>query len=112
MMGDDDYPEVIDLTDNNLKTEAIKDLINTFKSKLTRLILSGNHVCVDGALTLSLKTETMANLKLEYIDMTNAKLNDKGGSILIKSLERCRNLVNLNLSENELGNMSGEALYE
>lgn len=93
---------MIDLTDNNLKTDDIKELINTFKSKLTRLILSGNHVCVDGAMTLSLKTETMANLKLEFIDMTNAKLHDKGGSILIKSLERCRNLISLNLSENEL----------
>lgn len=44
--------------------------------------------------------------------MSNARLNDKGGSILIKSLERCRNLVKLNLSENELSNMSGEALQE
>lgn len=101
---------MIDLTDNNLKTDAIKDLINTFKSKLTRLILKGNYVCGEGALTLSLKTETMSNLKLEFIDMSNARLNDKGGSILIKSLERCRNLVKLNLSENELSNMSGEAL--
>jgi len=59
-----------------------------------------------------MKTETMANVKLEFLDLSNARLNDKGGSILIKSLERCRNLITLNLSENELSTMSGDALYE
>lgn len=101
-MNEDEYPEVIDLTDNNLKTDSIKNLIKTFKFKLNKLILRGNYFGLEGATEFSLKTETMSNLKLESLDLSNSKLNDKGGSVLIKSLERCRNLIDLNLSENEL----------
>jgi len=69
-------------------------------------------MCLDGANEFSAKTEVMSNLKLEHLDLSNTKLTDKGGCILIKSLERCRNLTYLNLSENELASQSGEAIYD
>lgn len=112
-MPDEDYPEIINFTDNNFSTEIVCNLIKTFKIKLTKLILRGNKLCLDGAKEFSTKITKLNNkMKLIHLDLRNTKLGDKGGSILIEKLSHLKYLEHLNLSDNQLSTMSGQALTE
>lgn len=112
-MPDDDYPEIINFTDNNFNTEIICNLIKTFKIKLTKLILRGNKLCLDGAKEFSTKIIKLNHkMKLSHLDLRNTKLGDKGGALLIEKLSQLRKLEYINLSDNQLSTNSGQALSE
>ena len=94
----------IDLTDNNLDSEAGELIASIFSGKsnilITRLDLSMNHIGGRGA---SLIFDNLSkNTHLTYLNLSENKLPDKIAHSLGQFLRENRTLKELDLSKNEL----------
>jgi hypothetical protein len=76
-------------------------VILTIPTFLTKLDLSENLICEDGAKALGKALET--NTSLEELNLDNCKLKDKGGCAIANGLRKNTSLIVLNLRNNELG---------
>lgn len=102
----------IDLTDNNLDSEAGELIASIFSGKsnnlITRLDLSMNHIGAKGA---SLIFDNLSkNTYLTYLNLSENKLPDKIALSLGQFLRENRTLKELDLGKNQLSFQCGSAM--
>lgn len=86
-MLSEDYPKILDLSNNNLTFLEINSIINTFKSNLISLNLKNNMLGNVGFKSLIEKINSGEISKLTCINLENCSLNDKFGYLLLESLK-------------------------
>ena len=99
---DNDTLRVITLQNVGISQNCIPDLANCLQNKkfLTKLLLDGNIIGVDGARALAKgikDNETLTNLHL-----SDCLIMEDGAKELAKSLENKRNLLVLDLTNNKI----------
>lgn len=114
-MPEEEYPEEIDLSNNNLKITELDPFIKTLRPKLLKLSFRGNALCKAGIICLQTKIveikDTCCTIYLTTLNLEGCKIGDKGGSIFIKEcLPHLEKLQHLNLNNNELSTMTGHQL--
>lgn len=106
-MLSEDYPKILDLSNNNLTFLEINSIINTFKSNLISLNLKNNMLGNVGFKSLIGKINSGEISKLTCINLENCSLNDKFGYLLLESIKnKCKSMNYLNLNNNSLSSQA------
>lgn len=106
-----DYPVDIDLSNNYLKSKDLIPFINTFKSKIKTINFKNNSLENKGAMHMAEFFYDRNLNNCQYLNLENTKIGDKAGQLIIESLFfNLKNLVNINLSKNNLSSLTAAQL--
>jgi len=94
----------INIADNNLTDWGLVNVLNTIVNVKNLLILDMSHNKIGTDCADALASYLRGNPALQRLILQKTDIDDFEGEMFVKAIHNCTNLIELNLSMNELGN--------